>query len=321
MTDCDPAAVEVRPAATVLLVRDTANGTRLGDGNRQLGVREPGDGTRQLGDGTRQLGVGISEPGISQPGVSEPGIEVFMLKRTQRAAFAGGMYVFPGGRVDDIDGGAEMEAICDGLTDVRASELLQIRSGGLAFWVAAIRECFEEAGVLLARSVADGGVVRFDDDHVANRFTVARELVHDSSLGLVGLCTREGLRLTTDALWYIAHWITPLGENRRFDTRFFLARSPIAQEPLHDNGETVASLWVRPADAIARFEAGELMMLPPTVACLEFLAPHRTTDAAIAAAATIGVPPRILPKIRPGAVPGDPLDLLMPGDPGYDDLP
>lgn len=272
----DPAAVAVRPAATVMLVRDA---------------------------------------------VDAVGIEVIMLRRTMQAAFAGGMYVFPGGRVDDVDGASEMETVCDGLTDARASELLQIDSGGLAYWVAAIRECFEEAGVLLARSLADGEVVRFDDEFVAARFTAARPLIHDSSLGLVELCAREGLRLTTDAIAYIAHWVTPLGENRRFDTRFFLARAPLAQEPLHDDGETIASLWVRPADALARAASGELMMLPPTIACLEFLHPHATTDAAMAAASTIGVPPRILPKIRVSTAPGAPLDLLMPGDPGYDLLP
>ncbi|MEY3616307.1 MAG: hypothetical protein RLZZ518_1310, partial [Actinomycetota bacterium] len=78
-------------------------------------------------------------------------IEVFMMQRTTAAAFASGMYVFPGGRVDDIDGAAELDDLCDGLTDAQASELLRVPNGGLAYWVAAIRESFEEAGVLLAR--------------------------------------------------------------------------------------------------------------------------------------------------------------------------
>ena len=140
----DPDAVAIRPASTVMLVRDVADGA--------------------------------------------PGIEVFMLQRTLKAAFAGGMYVFPGGRVDLADGAAAMEAVCDGLTDDAASELLQIESGGLAFWVAAIRECFEEAGVLLARSATDGDVVRFDDPAVAARFTAVRPAIHDSSQ----ICRREG---------------------------------------------------------------------------------------------------------------------------------
>ncbi len=274
----EQSSVPIRPAATVMLIRDVPGGL-----------------------------------------VGGSGIEVFMLRRTLQATFASGMYVFPGGRVDDVDAAPMMQTVCDGLDDARASELLQIDSGGLAYWVAAIRECFEEAGVLLARSVQSGDLIRFDDPVVAARFDAARPSIHDSSLGLIELCEIEGLRLVTDAIFYVAHWITPRGENRRFDTRFFLARSPLAQEPLHDDGETIASLWVRPSDALARERSGELMMLPPTIACLQFLAEHSTADAALDAAAQISRPPRILPKIRPAA-PDAPMQLLMPGDDGYDDL-
>ena len=104
-TDFDPLSVPVRPAATVMLVRDH----------------------------------------------STNGLEVFMLQRTLQAVFAKGMYVFPGGRVDAVDNGHDLESVCDGLSDVEASALLGMPTGGLGFWVAAIRECFEEAGVLLAR--------------------------------------------------------------------------------------------------------------------------------------------------------------------------
>ena len=268
------AAVPIKPAATVMLVRDT---------------------------------------------VGHDGIEVFMLRRTLQAAFAGGMYVFPGGRLDDVDGGAAMEEMCDGLTDARASELLQIEHGGLAYWVAAIRECFEEAGVLLARSAIGGDEVRFDEPAIEDRFNTARHAVHDGKLDLIELCSTEGLRLMTDSIHYTAHWITPLGESRRFDTRFFVARAPTAQEPLHDDSETIASLWVRPADALERQRVGELLMLPPTIACLRFLESHATADAALAAAATIGVPPRILPKVR-FAEPGGRIEVVLPGEPGYDEM-
>jgi 8-oxo-dGTP pyrophosphatase MutT (NUDIX family) len=89
------------------------------------------------------------------------GLEVFMLQRTMRAAFAKGMYVFPGGRVDDVDDANELEAICDRFTDEHASGLLGIPRGGLAYWIAAIRECFEEAGVLLARRSDEQDALRF----------------------------------------------------------------------------------------------------------------------------------------------------------------
>lgn len=247
-------------------------------------------------------------------------LEVFMMRRTLSAVFGSGMYVFPGGRLDDTDGASHMESVCDGLTDARASALLQIECGGLAFWVAAIRECFEEAGVLLARSAATGDEMRFDDPATAQRFSDARHLVHDGALDLVDLCAREGLRLMTDRMFYTAHWITPVGEVRRFDTRFFLARAPQAQEPLHDDGETIASVWVRPTDALASEAAGTFMMMPPTIACLRFLAEQATADEALRAAASIGVPPCILPKIVAAGA-GAPLQFVYPGEPGYDDLP
>ncbi len=251
---------------------------------------------------------------------SGDGLDVFMLRRTLQAVFASGMYVFPGGRLDDVDGAAEMEAVCDGLTDERASELLQIPHGGLAFWVAAIRECFEEAGVLLARSIDSGDVIRFDESAVADRFNAARHNIHDNSLDLIELCAAERLRLATDGIHYIAHWITPIGESRRFDTRFFLARAPLAQEPLHDDSETIASLWTTPHEALQRERDGDLLMLPPTISCLRFLADHATADSALAAAASIGTPPMILPKVKWGE-PGSRLDVVLPGEPGYDEMP
>lgn len=268
----DPQAVPVRPAATVMLVRDGADG-----------------------------------------------LEVFMLRRTLNAAFAGGMYVFPGGRVDDADHGADLEPICDGLDDGPASEILQISQGGLAYWVAAIRECFEEAGVLLARPTAATEALRFDTPESVARFAEHRDRLNTRERSFIEICETEDLQLITDAIHYVSHWITPVGEVRRFDTRFFLARAPQAQEPLHDNGETIESLWVQPAVALERFRAGELAMIPPTIANLEFLLPHATADAALAAAAEVGTPPVILPKLRIDAD-GRVTGIAMPDDADYDTL-
>ena len=246
-------------------------------------------------------------------------IEVFMLRRTLKAVFAGGMYVFPGGKVDDTDGGDHIEHLCDGLTDAEASRLLQLPSGGLSYWVAAIRECFEEAGVLLARHATTGEPVRFDDPEVSERFTAYRHRIHDGDLGLHELCDIESLRLATDAIRYVSHWITPKGEVRRFDTRFFLARAPQAQDPLHDDGETIESLWVSPTDALDRFKRGELAMIPPTIRNLEFLVPHRTADLALEAAMRVGIPPAILPRLRTDDE-GKVIAVVMPDEPGYAEL-
>jgi 8-oxo-dGTP pyrophosphatase MutT (NUDIX family) len=245
------------------------------------------------------------------------GLEVFMLQRTLKAVFASGMYVFPGGAVDDADRSPDVEAWCDGLTDGQASGVLEVPAGGLAYWIAAIRECFEEAGVLLARR-PDGQFVRFDEPNVESRYLAHRAAVHGGRLRLIDLCGDEGLRLATDDIHYVSHWITPIGERRRFDTRFFVARAPQAQEPLHDEHETIASLWVRPADALARQERGELAMIAPTMKNLELLVPHATADDALAATASLGRPPAIQPKLRlddDGRV-----EVVMPSDPGFADL-
>jgi 8-oxo-dGTP pyrophosphatase MutT (NUDIX family) len=248
------------------------------------------------------------------------GLEVFMLQRTLSAVFARGQYVFPGGKVDDADHGEAFEPICDGFDDDEASARMGMASGGLAWLVAAIRECFEEAGVLLARRRDEHHVVRFADAEVADRFNVARHAVHEGERSLVDLCAEEDLLLLTDRIHLVDHWVTPVGERRRFDTRFFVAAAPADQEPLHDDKETIASLWVRPADALDMWRAGELQMFPPTVASLEFLLPHVDVDAAIAAAAAVGVPPVVLPRIVVDCD-GRVLGIRRPGDPDFDSTP
>jgi 8-oxo-dGTP pyrophosphatase MutT (NUDIX family) len=247
------------------------------------------------------------------------GLEVFMVQRTHSAAFARGQYVFPGGRVDDADHAADYEPICEGLDDTAASARLGLDRGGLAWLVATIRECFEEAGVLLARD-RGGDVIRFDDPATATRFANARSAVHAGDLALIDLCSIENLTLLTDRLHYVAHWLTPLGERRRFDTRFLVAEAPASQEPLHDDNETIASQWVRPADALTMWERGEIQMFPPTVACLRSLAPHADVAAAIDAARAAGRPERITPRLQWDADERV-TSVLMPDDPGYDDTP
>ncbi len=264
----DPSLVPVKPAATVMLVRDALDGA--------------------------------------------PGIEVFMLRRTANAVFGAGMFVFPGGRVDGVDGADDIARFCHGLDDAAASRQLGIDHGGLAFWVAAIRECFEEAGVLLAAR-RDGAplALRNEDRHEIHD--------HDSSLSLVELCRRDDLVLDLSTTHYVDHWITPIGEQRRFDTRFFVTESPVDQEPLHDDKETVESLWVRPDEALRMQADGELTMMPPTMANLRFLEPHATTAAVLAAAALVENPPCVLPRIRRGPD-GRITGVAMPGDTDYDDL-
>ena len=234
-----------------------------------------------------------------------------MLRRTASAAFAAGMYVFPGGRVDDADGVPEIEPFCDGLDDAAASAALDLERGGLAYWVAAVRECFEESGVLLAR--------RRDGSSFAAPGSARRE-VHAGRLSMVELCRRHDVVLDMSAMRYIAHWVTPVGEGpRRFDTRFFLATAPHGQEGVHDDAETVHSMWVRPADAIAQAQRRELMMMRPTIAALRFLAGCPSATDALARADAAGRPPRIQPRLRHDAS-GKIIGIALPDDPDYASL-
>ncbi len=220
-----------------------------------------------------------------------------MMRRTKAAVFGPGFYVFPGGRVDPADRDPEMAAFCVGLDDAAASRRLGVERGGLAYWVAAIRECFEEAGVLIAASVG-GGALRFDEPAIVQRFAGLRRAVHDGTIGIAALCRDEGLVLSLDHVHCVSHWVTPPGERRRFDTRFLVARAPQAQEPLHDDRETIAGLWIRPVDALHRMRRGEWQLMPPTERNLEFLVEFPNAEALIEAAAARPPPATIAPKLR-----------------------
>ncbi len=194
----------------------------------------------------------------------DEGLEVFMVRRTVDAVFSPGAHVFPGGALDEADRSAGTEACCDGLDDVAASALLGVTDGGLGYFVAAARECFEEAGLLLARS--DGELVTDVD-----RYTKHRDALNAGECVLCDVCTSESLTLAVDLLMPFGHWITPIGPPRRFDTRFFVAPAPPSQNPSHDGRETTEGLWTRPADVLAAASAGTVELIEPTRYTLEAL--------------------------------------------------
>lgn len=146
----------------------------------------------------------------------------------------------------------------------------------------AAREAFEEAGVLLARTPA-GRPLRVDEPAVVARFDAHRRALHAGGCSLLDVLEAEGLVLSVDQVQYVAHWITPAGEPRRFDTRFFLSRAPEGQAFGHDDVELIGSEWVRPADALARHQAGSFPLIGPTIRSLADLGRFATTDALLAA--------------------------------------
>jgi glyoxylase-like metal-dependent hydrolase (beta-lactamase superfamily II)/8-oxo-dGTP pyrophosphatase MutT (NUDIX family) len=215
------------------------------------------------------------------------GVEVCMLRRSQRAGFAAGAYVFPGGVVDAADNEADAAALCTGIDDAEASRELGVASGGLAYRVAAIRECFEEAGLLFARAArsaagASGELLAIASPGVIDQFAELRRALNARETGFVAMCRSQDLRLATDRLVYLSHWITPKGTPRRYDTRFFAAIAPAAQTPLHDGRETVQHLWITPAGALERHRRGELPMLFATAQTLDSLTRFANCEALLA---------------------------------------
>lgn len=243
------------------------------------------------------------------------GFQVFMLRRNLNSDFVGGAYVFPGGAVDEADRHADLGAVCRGRSDDQASAMLGVQSGGLAYWVAAIRECFEEAGVLLAYD-EHGEVMSFTDREVQERFVAHRAAVDSGGFRLVELCEREGLQLAVDRMHYFSHWITPVGPPRRYDTRFFVTAVPPEQVPVHDDRETIANRWVAPDEALALHEKGELDLIFPTIKNLEAIARFRSSAELLVAAAAIEEVPTVLPRITADE---HGVRILLPGDPGYDE--
>jgi 8-oxo-dGTP pyrophosphatase MutT (NUDIX family) len=245
----------------------------------------------------------------------DEGYEILMLRRNLNSDFVGGAYVFPGGGVDLTDAGPDAQELALGLSDVDASRRLALESGGLAYYVACLRELFEEAGLLVACN-ASGESVLFNDEATIAQMAAHRRDVNAGSVGFIAMMQKEGLLLDLRGLEYVAHWVTPVGPPRRFDTRFFVALAPEGQTATHDAGETVADQWVRPKDALDAHARGELDMIFPTIRNLEAIAGFASSREVLDYARSLTNIPRIEPRIvtRDGK-----LSILLSGDDGYED--
>ena len=238
------------------------------------------------------------------------GFEVLMMQRSLQSGFMAGAYVFPGGAVDDEDLDPALYALCIGIDDVQASRRLGVERDGLAYWVGAIRECFEEAGLLLCCDRA-GRLLALDDPALAARFAAHRSALNAGTLSFAEFCRMEDLRLAADRLTYFSHWITPVGAPRRYDTRFFAAAAPPGQEPLHDAKEVVDTVWVRPEEALQRERDGTLSLRTPTIATLRQLGASSDSVSLMQALAAQKDIRAILPVI------GENGGRILPGEAGY----
>jgi 8-oxo-dGTP pyrophosphatase MutT (NUDIX family) len=248
---------------------------------------------------------------------ADEGLEVCMLKRHLDSDFVGGAFVFPGGKVDEDDRSELATTVCAGRTDEQASELLGVESGGLAFFVAALRECFEEAGILLAYPAGEafGDLYRPLDDAAESRLARFRVEVNAGRVGFLLACQSAGVSLAVDRVLYFSHWITPEPAPKRYDTRFFTACVPPGQTAVHDDYETVETVWVRPSDALSRHEAGEFELIFPTIKNLQAISRFQTTAELLDAAAAAEHVPAVLPRVISD---GNGVRIVLPGDPDYE---
>jgi 8-oxo-dGTP pyrophosphatase MutT (NUDIX family) len=237
-------------------------------------------------------------------------LEILMLRRSSAVAAASGAHVFPGGGVDAVDVDIAERGLVTGLDDGTAARRLNLDSGAMPYYCAALRELFEEAGLLLAIE-SDGRPLS-----VENRRLVAWR--SDLATGRVTwseLLEREGLRLAVGEMQYLAHWVTPERRLRRFDTRFFVAAAPANQEALPDDSEIVEHVWTTVSAALERQDTGDWSMLVPTVRTLQLLAPQHSVHQVLERAATSTVA-----RIQPREVERDGrIVVVVPGEPGYGD--
>ncbi|WP_353247443.1 NUDIX hydrolase [Salinisphaera sp. T31B1] len=198
-------------------------------------------------------------------------LEVLLLRRHSAHVFAANAYVFPGGAVDRADGDAGLAArVAGGLEYAEAC--LGDTGAPTAYWTAAIRECFEEAGMLIA---CEAGHVE------ADRHRRLRDALNNGDMPWAAVIDALDLTFHLERLVYFSHWTTPAGAPKRYSTRFFAAHAPVGQQALCDGSETIQAWWARPADALAACERGEIHLMTPTRATLRRLAGYADASAAL----------------------------------------
>ncbi len=239
------------------------------------------------------------------------GFDTLLMQRHLKSKFAAGDFVFPGGKLHADDNPADAAAWCAGLEVGHAARVLGLEHAprtALAYWIGAIRETFEEVGVLLARDAA-GRAARVAEP----RFADYRRACQTDNRTFWSMVKAEGFTLSTDRLVYFAHWVTPEDQPLRFDTRFFAAEAPPGQEPTGDDHEVIALRWTSPREALDAQRAGELSLRYPTIRNLMLF-----DGAASAAEALARLRGCVVPEVRPRVLIEDgKRRVVIPGDPGY----
>ncbi|MHB8189848.1 MAG: NUDIX hydrolase [Ferrimicrobium sp.] len=252
-----------------------------------------------------------------RPAIDET-FEVLMLKRSKDLTFVGGAYVFPGGKVDVADGSPEILARCDGLVEADARRALGVDELGVAHYVAAVREVFEEAGVLIGSTDGVGKLPALTElPPVGDDLDLARGHLLEGSWTFLDVLEYLGVRLSLDRLFYVAHWVTPEPVPKRFDTRFFVVSVRRNQKAREDASETVEHCWISPSAALDAYRAGELPMVIPTVRSLEYLASFGELDQLLQNARETTFVPAIMPRLMRT---DHGIEVVTPDDPRYGDV-
>jgi len=242
--------------------------------------------------------------------------ELLLMRRHAKQSFMGKAFVYPGGQLDPADCTPGLAVFASGITaeDVKQRlnepDLPNEKALGLLF--AAVRETFEESGVLLARSTS-GKDIDFNDQKIRERFAEYRTMIHQQEMTLEDLAEKEGLFFKLKDLIPFAHWVTPEAERKRFDTRFFMARMPFGQEPVHDSREMTETLWTTPGKAFSKHDAGEILLMPPTLKTIDEMA-GRSSVAELLSWASSTTIRTIMPQISSD---GDSIIIKFPHDPEY----
>jgi len=223
-------------------------------------------------------------------------MEVLLLKRDRNASFVPGAYVFPGGRVDPADWTKQTLASVDGLTTETAATRLGLvgtSPPAIAYYIAALREAFEETGIL----VGVGPNAQAPPTAAASvEVEVLRNGLMEGSVSFNEALKHLSCRIDGSSIEYLAHWITPEREPRRFDTRFFAARVQTDAEPIFDPREMTEALWLSPKEALSRNQGGTLPMIFPTIDTLQRLADYTTVGDALRGIGDVSIP-TLMPKL------------------------
>ena len=223
-------------------------------------------------------------------------MEILLLRRDRSASFVPGAYVFPGGRVDQADWTKTTLARVDGLTPETAADRLGLTDTNppaIAYYVAALREAFEETGILIGVGPNSEAPPTAAED--AN-IEVLRNGLMEGHVSFTEALEQLSCRIDGSSIEYLAHWITPEREPRRFDTRFFAARVQADTKPMFDPREMTDAVWVTPQDAISRNQAGTLPMIFPTISTLQQLADYATAEDALREIGNASIP-TVLPRL------------------------